>query len=197
MAAVMVNLGIAIDILKNRFPGQHIKCIETGTIRSYNEHHGSTLVISKALGNRGSLISIDYEPTSIAISKDTCKNVKNVTWILSDSVKYLKANQDKFHFAFLDSQNDPDFIFEELRWIWPKVIAGGIIIVDDAGVDAKGKIVEGLQKKGHKIAAFLTTKGCTDFVRTAPYHGTQLWIDTKKVPNGISLTQVKDYENGK
>lgn len=190
MAAVMANLATAINILKERFPGR-IKCIETGTIRSYSEHHGSTLVISKTLGNRGSLISIDCMPKSITISRDICKNVANVKWVLSDSVKYLKANHDKFHFAFLDSKNDPDFIFEEFRLIGPKIIDGGIIIVDDAGVDTKGEILSTtMQKKGHKIAAFLKSFGCRDFVRKAPCHGTQLWIDTKKIT-------LKDYENGK
>ena len=103
MLPTMVQLTLAINLLKDRFPIEHIKCIETGTIRSYHEHHGSTFIISKALGNRGSLISVDYEPKSIVISKDICKNTANVKWVLSDSITYLKANHDKFHFAFLDS----------------------------------------------------------------------------------------------
>lgn len=189
MAAVMANLTIAVNILKERFP-EHIKCIETGTIRSYNEHHGSTLVISQALGNRGSLISIDCEPKSIAISRDICKNAANVKWVLSDSVNYLKTNVDRFHFAFLDSRNNPDFIFEEFKLIAPKIISGGIVIVDDAGVNAGGEILEGMQKKGRKIAKLLKSLGYHDFVRTAPHHGTQLWIDTQKII-------LKEYENGK
>lgn len=189
MAAVMINLSVAINILKDRFPTAHIKCIETGTIRSYHEHHGSTFVISKALGNRGSLISVDNLPKSITISKDICKNTTNVKWVLSDSVEYLKANHNKFHFAFLDSKNVSNFIYEEFRLIAPKIIAGGIIIVDDAGVDIDGRVAEGVQQKGHKIAKLLKSLDCTNFVKRAPGHGTQLWIDTKSIT-------FKDFENG-
>lgn len=190
MAEVMLHLNTAVNVLKKRFT-ERIKCIETGTIRSYSEHHGSTLVISKALGDKGSLISVDYKPKSMVISKDICKNVTNVQWVLSDSITYLKQNQEKFHLAFLDSQNNPDFIFEEFKLVLPKMIAGGIIIVDDAGVDVDGKILTNtIQVKGHRVSGLLKSLGCDNYVVFAPYHGSQLWIDTTKITCERMLTKI-------
>ncbi len=174
---VMANLVKAINTLKDRF-GNNLRCIETGTIRSYDEHHDSTLHIAKALGNRGILLSIDINPKSIEISKNICKEWTNIGWKLEDSIQYLKRSDiGKFHFAFLDTKNNPDFIFEEFRLLFPKMIVGGIIIVDDAGVNFDGDIIPiAEQKKGHKISKFLRSLDYTNFVRYSS-HGTQLWID--------------------
>lgn len=172
----MTNLVKALYILKDRFV-ENLRCIETGTIRSYNENHNSTLHIAKTLQSiGGSFISIDINPKSIEISKDICKELANIIWICSDSIEYLKKENGIFHFAFLDTKNNPDFIFEEFRLIAPKMIVGGIIIIDDAGVDIVGNIVNGEQKKGHKVSKFLKSLGWNDFVRNSS-HGTQLWID--------------------
>lgn len=175
---IMSNLRKAISRLKNQFNGD-LKCIETGTIRSYTEKHNSTLHISEALGNRGFLISVDIDPKSIEISKNICKKIMNVKWICLDSIKYLEENQDIFHFAFLDTKNDKDHIFEEFKLIVPKMVVGGIIIVDDAGVDISGNIDITDAEKGYEITKFLKSLGYVNFVCSSP-HGTQLWIDISK-----------------
>lgn len=190
----MVNLVKALNILKERFEGK-LRCIETGTIRSYGEHHESTLHISKALSNRGCLISVDIEPKSIEISMNICKGTKNVEWVCSDSLDYLKNVQSMFHFAFLDTKNDPDFIFEEFRVIFPKMIVGGIIVVDDAGVNFDGDVViTAEQKKGHKISKFLKSLDYTNFVRYSP-HGNQLWIDVTESLCKMLLDRNKDADS--
>lgn len=174
---VMINLVEAIKILKVRF-SEDLRCIETGTIRSYTEKHNSTLHISEALGNRGSLISVDISPKSIEISMDICRKM-NVKWICSDSLEYLKKQDAKFHFAFLDSMNSRDHIFEEFKLLVPQMIPGGIIIVDDAGVTFDGKEKSNTpQEKGRKISKFLLALEHTNFVRNSS-HGAQLWIDMK------------------
>lgn len=175
---VMHNLKQAINELKIRFDGNLI-CIETGTIRSYTEKHESTRHISEALGARGRLISIDKNLKSIQISKDICKDCSNITWVHLNSLNYLMNQKDNFHFAFLDSVNDRNYIFEEFKLIVPRMISGGIIIVDDAGVTFDGK--ENLktpQEKGRKISEFLLSSGHKNFVRNS-LHGTQLWINIK------------------
>ena len=189
---IMINLIKALNELKDRFDGM-LSCIETGTIRSYDEHHDSTLHISKALGDKGCLTSVDINPKSIEISMHICKEATNVEWVCSDSLEYLKEIQNKkFHFAFLDTKNDSDFIFEEFNLVFPKIIVGGIIIVDDAGVNYDGDAILTVeQKKGHKIAKLLKSLGCTNFVRYSP-HGTQLWIDiTESLHKDMYLLQKK------
>jgi len=169
--------------LQKRFM-EDLKCIETGTIRSYAEKHNSTLHISQALGNRGNLVSVDIAPKSIQISKDICKDCSNITWIHSDSLVYLKEQKKTFHFAFLDSVNDRDHIFEEFKLILPYMIPNGIIIVDDAGVDLTGaERVDILPEKGRKISEFLLSLGYKDFIRYSATNRTQLWIDLKEHPD--------------
>ena len=171
----MYNLKLAIGELKTRFT-EPLVCIETGTIRSYVEKHNSTLRISKALGVNGHLTSVDINPKSIQISKDICKKCSNITWVHSDSLDYLRRQKDNFHFAFLDSVNNQNHIFEKFKILLPRMIDGGIIIVDDAGVTLDGKKQPGIQEKGRKVSEFLLSLGCKNFVRNSS-HGTQLWID--------------------
>lgn len=171
----MHNLKEAIEELKVRF-SENLNCIETGTIRSYIERHNSTLHISESLGNRGRLTSIDIRLECIQISKDICKACSNITWVQSDSLDYLLKLEDRIHFAFLDSVNDRNHIFEEFKLVIPLMIPGGIVIVDDAGVLLNGEEQPGIQEKGRKVSECLLSMGHKDFVRNSP-HGTQLWID--------------------
>ena len=112
-----------------------VNCLETGTIRSYNEKHESTFHISNIIGNNGKLKSIDIEQKSIDISKDIFNNAKNVEWIMRDSIKYLEGDKDWYHFVLLDSVNNPDHILNEFRLVVEKIYQGGVLMIDDAGVD--------------------------------------------------------------
>lgn len=135
-----------------------ILCIETGTIRSYHEEHESTRKIGEALAGRGHLVSVDISGESIAISKDVCEGLSNITWVQSDSVSYLAGLGDRiFHFALLDSVNDPDTILTEFRLVVPRVPDGGVVMVDDAGIlpDGSGPASDWEARKGHRIWALL------------------------------------------
>lgn len=191
MDLIMQNLKSAITVLKKRFPNILLNCVETGTIRSYTENHNSTLHIAEVLGKNGSLISIDVNPKAIKISKVICKAYTNIKWILGSSVPYFNSTKEKFHFVFLDSQNNKEFIFEEFRLVISKMLLSSILIVDDAGVDKNGKIdmVQGglkiIKTKGHKIAPFLSSLGIVNFVRFNSRGTSQLWIDMNQ--NNLSL----------
>lgn len=156
-----------------------IQALETGTIRSYHEQHESTRHISEALGNRGRLVSVDMSPDSIRISKDICRNARNVEWILSDSLSYLKQGAGKqFHFVLLDSANLADVIFDEFTLVAPMMVENGILMVDDAGIslDKRGFDGTGAQK-GHKVWQFLRDCGATyDILETPAGHGTQIKV---------------------
>ena len=116
-----------------------LNCLETGTIRTYTEKHESTRHISEVIGSKGKLKSIDIEKKSIDISKDICNNAENVQWILSDSIEYLKNDEEKYHFVLLDSVNDPEHIFEEFKHIVKRLHVGGIVMIDDSGVELDKK----------------------------------------------------------
>ena len=154
-----------------------IRALETGTIRSFHEKHESTRHISKTLGRRGTLISVDINKKSINISKKICKNAENVIWIQKDSVEYLSKHvSGEFDFVLLDSINDAKHIWKEFKLICPRVKPGGVIIVDDAGIRKSGGPDGSPARKGHQVWTKVTEAGGNVSVLSSP-HGTQLRID--------------------
>ena len=124
------------NILKD-FPNANV--VETGTIRTYTEKHESTRIIGES--TNGKVISIDNSPKSIAISKDICKNLNNIEWILGDSVKVLKTlPQNKYDFILLDSMNDKTHILNEFFVAVKLIKTDGIIMIDDFGVSKNGSV---------------------------------------------------------
>ena len=173
----MIQVRNNLNSLKNQF--KFLNCLETGTIRSYKEKHESTRHISQIVKENGKLKSIDIELESIKISKDICKNVNNVEWILSDSIEYLKNDTDTYQFVFLDSVNDSDHIFEEFKLICKRVSPNGIIMVDDAGVNIDKTEDSTPAVKGVKINNFLKEKNINyEIVRGG--HGTQILLKMTK-----------------
>ncbi len=174
---VMRYVAGAIAELKTQKAGP-VYAIETGTIRSYEEKHESTLHISNALGERGKLVSVDLEEDSIRISRDICKNAENVEWVLSDSISYLKNyTGPKLDLAFLDSANDAELIFQEMALVCGHINPGGVLIVDDAGVLPDGSGIENQSgaKKGHMVWQFLVGIGIRpEVLETSTGHGTQI-----------------------
>jgi ADP-heptose:LPS heptosyltransferase/predicted O-methyltransferase YrrM len=153
--------------------------LETGTIRSYDEHHESTRHISRTLGNRGKLLSVDTSEEAIRISRDICQNAPNVEWILADSLSFLAREPKlRYHFVLLDSLNDAEHIFREFVLVAPQVPEGGIVMVDDAGIHVGGRKFDGsAAQKGHKVWAFLRACRAQYAVLETPCgHGTQLKI---------------------
>ncbi len=198
-AVVMHNVIDAIQEVKGRFAEQ-ICCIETGTIRSYDDKHESTRHIADALGSRGHLISVDINPDSIRISKDICKDRTNIEWILASSTDYLKRLQnERFHFALLDSANDKDLIFSEFTLLIPHMAEDSIVIIDDAGIIPNGQRKDRLDlaEKGHRIWEFLITHDVPfKVLLTTIGHGTQLRIDLNKL-NKKRIEQALSRRTGK
>lgn len=185
----------AINEIKNTFANQQINAIETGTIRSYYEKHFSTYHIARTLDDRGNLTSVDISADSIRISEQICHTLTNIRYVKSDSIEYLKKLKDvKFHFAFLDSVNDKEFIFEEFKLIIPMMIEGSVLMVDDAGITADSYEIDGSvsAQKGHKVLRFLSACGIQPQVlQTTQGHGTQLKI----VMSRENLTKIKKHFN--
>ena len=158
MTATMQNVSDAIYELKEKFPNDIIKTIEFGTIPVVDASSSgqSTILISYALGDRGSLISVDHNIKSIEASKEVCQRRDNIIWVESDSVEYLKKCDDVFHFAFLDSHPDKDVTFREFALVVPKMIIGGILMIDDAGITKDGQNIDNTGcTKAHKVWEFL------------------------------------------
>ena len=139
----------------------YINALETGTIRSYNERHESTRWLGELIKN-GKVISIDHNPRSIAIAKDICKHLNNITWIEGESLDVLKKQEkETFNFILLDSVNDKEYIFEEFKLALGLIKLGGIIMVDDFGVGREHKIPDPTfpgAEKGVKIFKVLKEK---------------------------------------
>lgn len=152
-----------------------LNCLETGTIRSFHEKHESTRRISESIGGNGHLVSIDIEKSHISIAKQIVKNHKNVTWIESDSLSFLKNHSENYHFILLDSANDMNHIFSEFEICFPILISGGVMIIDDCGIDQYGKRASGPQQKGVKVFKFCKENNLNYEIITSN-HGFQLII---------------------
>jgi predicted O-methyltransferase YrrM len=175
----MVHVTYSMGEIMKRFPS-HIEAIETGTIRTHSEHHESTRHIAEIMGERGTLTSVDSSPEAIQVSRDICRHLHNIEWVESDSTAYLSGiHGQRFHFAFLDSANDEDVIFEEFRLTTPLMVEDGIVMVDDAGITSMLKSIDRRRPavKGHRVWRFLESCGAKyEVLRSPGGHGTQLRI---------------------
>jgi len=194
----MIRVRRAIRELLGRFDGQ-LLALETGTIRSYTEKHESTRHIAEALGDRGRLISVDLSAEAIRVSQDICRHLHNIEWVEQDSVSYLSTLEgQRLHFALLDSVNDEDVIFEEFRQVVPRMVEGGIVMVDDAGIRSalRGIDHRSAAVKGRKVWRFLDSCNADcDVVRTPRGHGTQLRVRLGGT-NAVRIREALHIGNG-
>lgn len=155
-------------------------CLETGTIRSYDEKHESTRHIGETLGEKGQLISVDIDQRSIEISKDICRHLSNINWVRSDSIEFLKSYEGlPFDIVFLDSVNDKDLIFQEFYHVLRYVKENSVIIIDDSGISNDGKYIDlsVAAQKAHRIWKFLFEHQIHfEMKETKDFHGPQLII---------------------
>lgn len=140
-----------MDIIREYVHSESV-CLETGTIRSYDEKHESTRIIGECCK---SLLSIDNEIKSIKISKDICSNLSTVTWVHGDSLECMSELRGReYDFILLDSVNDPEHIYEEYLLALKLIKIGGVIMIDDY-IPSRPQ-PEG--KKGLKIHELFTSK---------------------------------------
>jgi methyltransferase family protein len=175
----MVHVILSVQELLDRFPSQ-VEAIETGTIRTHSEHHESTRLIAETVGDRGTLTSVDSSREAIQVSREICRHLHNIEWVEAESTAYLsRVEGRRYHFAFLDSANDQDVIFEEFSLVTPLIVEDGIVMVDDAGITSTLKAVDRRRSsvKGHRVWQFLDSCGAEyEVLRTPRGHGTQLRI---------------------
>ena len=174
---VMQRVIEAVQTVRTRFESD-IKAFETGTIRTDFEKHESTLHIARGLRNVGHLISVDNNACSIHLAKGICQKESNITWIESDSIKYLKSLKDEmFHFVLLDSVNKAGHIFEEFKLVSSHIVDGGLLIIDDAGLKVDGSGIDrGVPaEKAHAVWKFVKKVGAK-FSILQGAHGTQLMV---------------------
>ena len=83
--------------------------VETGTIREADGE--STLILGEfAYKNGARLITVDNDPEKIEYSKKVTKEFSsNITYVLSDSVEFLKNFDSRIDLLYLDSLDFPLF----------------------------------------------------------------------------------------
>ncbi len=119
--------------------------LETGCIRKLDEGTESTLTIASLMRDRGTFYSFELRPEHIEISRQCCGEADRfVNYVEGDSVANLKAavadgRLAQIDFAFLDSANDGDHIFNEFKAIESNFAPGACLVVDDVLWADKGR----------------------------------------------------------
>lgn len=139
--------------------------VETGTIRNVGEQYRindgwSTLTFAQHVAEHGGrLVAIDLD-TSAAEQVLTGAGLltSRVNLVQRDSRDELRGMAQHpdiitFDVAFLDSDNDPELIFDEFRLVGPMMTSPGLIMVDDVDMDSTGVV------KGHKLVPHLDEAG--------------------------------------
>lgn len=179
----MIRMKNSIDILDSLLKKfDYITALETGTIRSETERHFSTLYIGRKLEDKGKLYSIDNSPEAIGVSKKVCDGLDNIEWILDNSHSAIPnlSKDNTFQFVFLDSLNSDTHIFKEFELVLPFIETGGVIVIDDSGINENGKSInmhEPRQMKGVKIWEFLVENNIKFSVAHCGYMSTNLIIE--------------------
>lgn len=121
--------------------------LETGSIRKLDEGTESTLTIASTLLDRGVFYSFELRPEHIAISRECCGEFdRYVIYVEGDSVANLKdyvasGKLERIDFAFLDSANDGDHIWNEFQAIEGSFVPGSIMVCDDVVHADKGRVL--------------------------------------------------------
>lgn len=124
-------------------------CIETGSLRNLNEGTDSTRVLAATLGERGRLYTFELEPAHLAVCREVCREFADrIEYVEGDAKANLRRWRERgtlrqIHFAFLDSADDPEQIWEEFRAIEDLFVPGSVLVVDDVVPPAvKGKRIK-------------------------------------------------------
>lgn len=139
--------------------------IETGTIRNMApEYHAgdgwSTVYISEFVrAHGGDFTSVDLDISTAKKMLGSLDLAGYCKLVQYDSLMWLRDKAPQgIHFALLDSANDANHTFREFELVRPKMVAGGIIVIDDV-IPGSREVVKGqrvyslVQRKGlkHKL----------------------------------------------
>lgn len=143
-----------LQIVNKKF--DNLNVLETGTIRTYTETSRSTIKIAEFLRiHGGHLTTIDYVDKNIEVSKDVCSDYDNITFVVSDSIKYIKEYDKQIHLGYLDSANSSEHIYKEFIAILPLMVNGGVIVIDDYRRGVKcDKVIEELKEKNYEYDTY-------------------------------------------
>jgi len=144
---------IALNLFNQR-QGEII--VETGTTRALNDFGGAGMATiflgdyCKTYNKR--LYTVDILPEAIELSKSLTLDFKdNITYIVDDSLHFLKEFPDKIDFLYLDSYDYPidenpeqvlasqEHQLNELKSAWDKLTDKSIILLDDNSWKGGGK----------------------------------------------------------
>jgi len=84
--------------------------VETGTMRLHEDPGGSSTLLFGAFCSRygKKLYTVDINPMNVKVSMDETKEFKdNITYVVSDSVEFLKKFREPIHLLYLDSKDCP------------------------------------------------------------------------------------------
>jgi hypothetical protein len=126
--------------------------VETGTQRLKDDPGGSSTTLFGAFCKKygTKLFTVDVDPANMKVSKDCTKAFKDfISYVLMDSVKFLKEFPQKIDLLYLDSLDCPlppsdateaqTHNLNELKAAYPKLHKGSIILIDDNVFSNGGK----------------------------------------------------------
>lgn len=150
-----------IEVLQKIHEKKHgkLRILETGTIRNltpeYAEGDGhSTIYIAEWLSRitpKSTFISIDLKTDVSRRILNERKLLRFVHLVRSDSLKALPQFKN-LDFCYLDSENDAELTLNEFLIVWPNILPGGAVMVDDC----TDYVCE--KKKGVKLIPYLKEK---------------------------------------
>lgn len=140
---------------------------ETGTVRVENDFGGgySTYIFGECISLfGGKLITVDNDPSNIQTSKRLTKNfASNITYVLDDSLNFIKNYNEKIDLLYLDSYDCPiegdasasqNHNLNEFKLAEPNLHDKTLILIDDVNFPNGGKSKlthEYLEKNNYKL----------------------------------------------
>ena len=126
--------------------------VETGTQRVIDDPGGGSTVLFGAFCKRyeKQLITVDNDPIHMETSKEATKQYKDhVTYVLMDSIEFLKGYNKYIDLLYLDSLDCPfppqdatpaqTHNLNELKAAQDKLYKGSILLIDDNALENGGK----------------------------------------------------------
>jgi predicted O-methyltransferase YrrM len=166
------NRYLSVKVALELFKGQNI--VETGTIRGKDDWGAgmSTLIFAdfcKTYNHH--LFTVDIDAAIMDISREITKDYAvYISYIVNDSVTFLKNFNQQIDFLYLDSMDCPEYDspysfaliasqihqLKEIEAAWDKLSDGAVILLDDNKFENGGKT---------KLAKyFLRDKGCRELI---------------------------------
>jgi predicted O-methyltransferase YrrM len=128
---------------------QPYRILEIGTFTGY-----SSICLAKGLVENGELITIERDDEITAIAEkyiSRSEKADSIKFLCGDAREIIPTLNDSFDLVFLDAEKDEYLDYYEL--VFPKVLAGGIILADN--VLWGGKVIEEPEDGDHFTGGIL------------------------------------------